>query len=199
MILLVLVGAFFCPPDQRLRVEPREWGRRAAPEGCAVAGVDVFDSNLTGEGDRLVQGRYRCGEKRSLRIAVLVPLPDGAQCKLDGEDISTELSGGDKRILDFVELTQAGRKVVQVRDLGEGAARVSFFEAQGWSLRKIFETPLLESIATAHGLLAQRWSFIFEGTAFPRSIRTQRCVEGAPCDDPVEFAYSKAGGKYVPK
>jgi len=194
-MLALLIAAFVCPPSQRV---PADW-KPEAPASCdKLQGTDVFDANLTGEGDKLIQARYRCGQKRALRIAVLVPLPDAGLCRLDGEDLSIDLAAGEKRLLDFVELTRAGRKVVKVRDQSEGSASVAFFEAQGWSLKKIFFSQTLETLATAHGPLAARWT-IELGPELPRTIRAQRCVEGAPCDDPEEWQYAKAGGKYVKK
>lgn len=193
-MLLVLVAAFVCPQSQRVA----EW-RPPVPAGCdKLQGIDRFDANLTGEGDKLVQARFRCGKGKALRIAVLVPLPDGGQCKLDGEDLSIDLKQGEKRLLDFVELLRPGRKVVQVRDLSPGNASLAFFEAQGWSLKKIFFSRTLETIATVHGELAARWTVEF-GAELPKTIRARRCVDGAPCDEPEVFEYAKAGGKYVKK
>ena len=192
-MIALLLAAFVCPPTQRVA----EW-KPPASAGCTQQGTDTFDANLTGEHDKLVQARFRCGKGRALRIAVLVPLPDGASCKLDGEDLSIDLKPGSKRILDFVSLTRPDRNVVQVKDSSEGDATLAFYEAQGWSLKKIFFSQTLETLATAHGPLPQKWTLQL-GPEFPKSIRTQRCVEGAPCDDPEDFVYAKAGGKYVKK
>src|SRR5690348_1326563 len=108
MIALALLAAFVCPPTQRVQVDLKEWKKRGSPPetlglkpaACEKKIIDLFDANLTGEGDQVVQARFRCGQTRSLRIAVLVPLADGGMCKLDGEDLSIDLEPGARRTLD---------------------------------------------------------------------------------------------------
>ena len=200
-----------------------------APEAeCAerpvVEGIDIFEANLTGQKDKLVQARFRVckgdkeNETQALRIASLVPLPGGQLCKLEGEDLSVDRRANDKpcenpgklpRTLDFVELTQPGRKVVQTRDhsgsCGDpsgntSAIKAAFYEAQGAGLKKIFETQIYDSTTQAQGRqLVARWKLTY-GPALPKSISVQRCVEGASaCEEPDVYEYAKAGGKYVRK
>jgi hypothetical protein len=63
-----------------------------------LEGVDLFEANLTGQKDKLVQARFRvckgdkANETQALRIAVLVPLADGQLCKLEGARISRSIS-----------------------------------------------------------------------------------------------------------
>ena len=53
------------------------------------------------------------------------------------------------------------------------------YEAQGWQLKKIFETPLFDSTTQAQGRqLVTRWK-ISLGKVVPKEIAVQRCVEGA--------------------
>jgi hypothetical protein len=200
-----------------------------APEAdCAqtpvVEGVDIFEANLTGQKDKLVQVRFRVckgdkeNETQALRIASVVPLPDGQLCKLEGEDLSVDRRASDKpcenpgklpRTLDFLELTQQGRKVVQVKDQGgscadpagrTSAVKTAFYEAQGAALKKIFESPLYDSTTQAQGRqLVARWKLTY-GKELPRTISVQRCVEGASaCEEPDVYEYARAGGKYVRK
>jgi len=203
-------------------------GDNAPDAECAdkpvVEGVDLFSANLTGQDDKLVQARFRVckgdkeNETQALRIAVLVPLPDGRLCKLEGEDLSIDQRASDKpcenpgklpRTLDFVELTQKGRKVVQTKDQSgscgdpagsTSAIRAIFFEPQGAALKKIFETPLYDSTTQAQGRqLVARWKLSF-GPTFPKEMSVQRCVDGASqCEDPDVYVYARAGGKYVRK
>lgn len=200
-----------------------------APEAdCAdkpvLEGVDIFDANLTGMKDKLVQARFRVckGDKENdthaLRIAAVVPLPGGQLCKLGGEDLSIDQRASDRpcenpgklpRTLDFVELTKAGRRVVQTKDQSGSCAdpagstsaiRTVFFEAQGAALRKIFEAQLYDATTQAQGRqLVARTKLSF-GKTFPKQISVQRCVEGASaCEDPDVYEYAPAGGKYVRK
>ena len=200
-----------------------------APEAeCAqtpvVEGVDIFEANLTGQKDKLVQARLRVckgdkeNETQALRIASLVPLPDGQLCKLEGEDLSIDRRASDKpcenagklpRTIDFLELTQPGRKVVQTKDQSgscddpagkTSSIKTAFYEAQGAALKKIFETPLYDSTTQAQGRqLVARYKISF-GTVVPKSISVERCVEGASaCEEPDVYEYAKAGGKYVRK
>ena len=200
-----------------------------APEAdCAdkpvLEGVDVFEANLTGEKDKLVQARFRLckgdrrNETQALRIAALVPLPDGQLCKLEGEDLSIDQRASDRpcekpgkltRALDFVELIRPGRKLVQTRDQSgscddpagnTSAIRTAFFEAEGAALKKIFEAQLYDSTTQAQGRqLVARTKLSF-GKAFPREISLQRWVEGASsCEEPDVYEYAKAAGKYVRK
>ncbi len=200
-----------------------------APEAdCAdkplLEGVDVFDANLTGQNDKLVQARFRvckgdkANETQALRIAVVVPIGGGQLCKLEGEDLSVDRRASDKpcenpgklpRTLDFVELTQKGHRVVQTKDQSgscddpagnTSSIKTAFFEAQGAALKKIFETPLYDSTTQAQGRqLIARWKLTL-GTAFPKELSVQRCVEGASqCEEPDVYVYAKAGGKYVRK
>ena len=252
MILLALLAAFTCPDDQKLNVDLKAWkaallkaapgsdeqkyGIRAlrlqpihgdAEADCAdkpiVEGVDIFEANLTGEKDKLVQVRARTckgdkeNETQSLRIADLVPLTGSGQlCKLEGEDLSVDQRATDRpcenpgklpRTLDLVELTQAGHKVVQTKDQSgscedpngsTSSIKSAVYEAQGWQLKKIFETQLFDSTTQAQGRqLVTRWKLSF-GSVVPKQITVQRCVDGASrCEEPDVFVYSKAGGKYV--
>ena len=190
----------------------------------ALEGVDVFDANLTGQKDKLVQARFRVckgdkeNETQALRIAVLVPLGGGQLCKLEGEDLSIDRRASDRpcenpgklpRTLEFLELTSRGRRVVQTRDQGgscgdpagnTSSIQTAFFEAQGAALRKIFASPLYDSTTQAQGRqLIARWKLTL-GTAFPKEIAVQRCVEGAAqCEEPDVYKYAPAGGKYVRK
>src|SRR5438105_9291459 len=106
-MLALLIAAFTCPADQRLAIDLTRWKKQGAPLSALglgsvppycgkPAGVDIFEANLTGERDKLGQVRFRCGGWIALRIAVLVPLPDGAMCKLDGEDLSVSEKACDK-------------------------------------------------------------------------------------------------------
>lgn len=193
-------------------------------EKPVIEGVDLFDANLTGEKDKLVQVRARSckgdkeNETQSLRIADVVPLPGGQLCLLEGEDLSLDQRASDRpcanagklpRTLDLVELTHAGRKVVQTRDQSgscadpngnASAVKSVLYEAQGAKVKKIFETPLYDSTTQAQGRqLETRWKVSF-GKTVPKEIVVQRCVEGASqCEEPDVFVYSKAGGKYVPR
>src|SRR5215468_8732208 len=93
-----------------------------------VEGVDVFDANLTGTRDKLVQVRFRMckgtdKEWQSLRIAVFAPLPDQQYCLLGGEDLSVDQSARNKPCHDAAKLprtldfrTVDGRRVIDVRD-----------------------------------------------------------------------------------
>ncbi|HTO97868.1 MAG TPA: hypothetical protein VMK66_12545 [Myxococcales bacterium] len=209
----------------RFQSVPGDGGPEADCAGKpAVEGVDVFEANLTGQKDKLVQARFRMckgdkeNETQALRIAVLVPLGEGQLCKLEGEDLSLDRRASDRpcenpgklpRTLDFVELTAKGRRVVQAKDPSgscedpagnTSSITTAFFEAQGAALKKIFETPLYDSTTQAQGRqLVARWKLTF-GNAFPREIRLQRCVEGASqCEEPDVYVYAKAGGKYVRK
>ncbi|HZX95581.1 MAG TPA: hypothetical protein VFE90_13750 [Myxococcales bacterium] len=201
----------------------------AGPEAdCAdkpvIEGVDVFEANLTGEKDKLVQVRARAckgdkeNETQSLRIADLVPLAEGQLCKLEGADLSVDQRASDRpcenpgklpRTLSLVELTQKGRKVVQTRDQAgscddpggrTSSVKTVIYEAQGWQLKKIFESPLYDSTTQAQGRqLVASWKLSF-GKTVPKEISVQRCVEGASkCEEPDVFVYSKPGGKYVPR
>jgi hypothetical protein len=200
-----------------------------APEAeCAetpvVEGVDIFEANLTGQKDKLVQARFRVckgdkeNETQALRIASLVPLPDGRVCKLEGEDLSVDRRASDRpcenpgklpRTFDFLELTQQGRKVVQAKDQSGSCGdpsgnttsiKTAFYEAQGAALKKIFESPLYDSTTQAQGRqLVARWKLSY-GPAVPKRISVQRCVEGASaCEEPDVYEYARAGGKYVRK
>src|SRR3954471_7654263 len=251
--VLALVAAFTCPDDQKLKLDLKAWraallkaepgsdeqkyGIRAlrlqsihgdAEAECAdkpvIEGIDVFEANLTGEKDKLVQIRARSckgdkeNETQSLRIADLVALPDGQLCKLEGEDLSVDQRASDRpcenpgklpRTLDLVELTRPGRKVVQTRDQAgscddpggrTSSVKTVIYEAQGWQLKKIFESPLYDSTTQAQGRqLVASWKLSF-GKTVPKEISVQRCVEGASkCEEPDVFVYSKPGGKYVPR
>src|SRR5207245_2803200 len=76
-------------------------------------GVDLFESKLTGEDDRLVQARFTLcdGSFVSQRIALLVPLGEGKACRLAGDELSVDqatrsLPCGQKRlprVLDFAD------------------------------------------------------------------------------------------------
>jgi hypothetical protein len=199
-----------------------------APEAdCAdqpvLEGVDLFEAHLTGQDDKLVQARFRvckgdkANETQALRVAVVLPIGGGQLCKLAGEDLSVDRRANDRpcenagklpRTLDFVELTQRGRKVVQTKDQSgscddpagnTSSIKTAFFEAQGAALKKIFETPLYDSTTQAQGRqLVARWKLTL-GTPLPKEIRVQRCVEGASCEEPDVYWYARAGGKYVRK
>ncbi len=253
LAVLALLAAFTCPADQKLKLDLKAWraallkaepgsdeqkyGIRAlrlqsihgdAEAECAdkpvIEGIDVFEANLTGEKDKVVQIRARSckgdkeNETQSLRIADVVPLPGGQLCKLEGEDLSLDQRASDRpcenpaklpRTFDLVELTQPGRKAVQTKDQSgscddpagnTSAIKSAVYEAQGWQLKKIFETPLFDSTTQAQGRqLVTRWK-VSLGRDVPKEITVQRCVEGASqCDEPQVFVYSKAGGKYVPR
>jgi len=200
-----------------------------APEApCArkpvIEGIDIFEANLTGERDKLVQARFRVckgdkeNETQALRIAILVPLADGQLCKLDGEDLSLDQRASDKpcenagklpRTLDFVELTRKGRRVVQTTDQSgscddpagnTGAVKTAFFEAQGAALKKIFEAQIYDSTTQAQGRQLVARAKLTLGKAVPKEITVQRCIEGASqCEDPDVYEYARAGGKYVRK
>src|SRR5437763_6591843 len=143
-----------------------------------VEGVDVFESNLTGEKDKLIQVRFRmCKGKPeewvSLRLAVLVPLPDGKHCLLGGDDLSVDRAKKDlpcgvksPLTLAFKELTEKGRNVVETRDwrgsceqgIAMTNAQIYLYEARGAGLTKIFDTVLFESNGTASGnILTQKY------------------------------------------
>ena len=182
-----------------------------------VEGVDVFDSNLTGQKDKLIQVRFRmCKGKPeewiSQRIAVLVPLPDGKHCLLGGEDLSVDRAKKDMPCgqklpltLSFKEMTEKGRNVVETRDFrgscekGQGMlnAQLYLYEARGTGLEKIFDTVLFESNATAGGqTLTQRYKITY-GPTVPKTIHVERCLQG--CDVIGDYAWSKADGKYTGK
>jgi hypothetical protein len=203
-------------------------GDNAPDAECAdkpvLEGVDLFEANLTGQMDKVVQARFRVckgdkqNETQALRIAVVVPLADGRLCKLAGEELSIDQRASDRpcekpgklpRTLDFVELTAKGRKVVQTTDQGgscddpagtTSSMKTAFFESQGAELKKIFETPLYDSTTQAQGRqLVAKWKLSF-GPALPKEITVQRCVEGASqCEEPDAYMYARAGGKYVRK
>jgi hypothetical protein len=207
---------------------PERSGDDTPEADCAdkpvLEGVDVFDANLTGERDKLVQARFRvckgdrANETQALRIAVVVPLAGGQLCKLEGEDLSLDRRASDKpcenaaklpRTLDFLELTRKGRRVVQTNDQSgscgdpagnSSSVKAAWFEAQGAALKKIFETPLLDSTTQGQGRqLIARWKVSY-GASFPKDIRVQRCIEGATeCEEPDLYEYARAGGKYVRK
>jgi len=187
-----------------------------------IEGVDIFNANLTGQNDKLVQARFRAckgdkeNETQAVRIAVVVPLANGQLCKLEGVDLSLDQRASDKpcenaaklpRTLDFLELTQKGRKVVQTKDQSgscedpagnTSAVKTAIFEAQGAALKKIFETKLYDSTTQAQGRqLVARWKLTL-GKTVPKEITVQRCIEGASqCEDPDVYEYARAGGKYV--
>jgi hypothetical protein len=189
-----------------------------------LEGVDLFEANLTGQKDKLVQARFRvckgdkANETQALRIAVVVPLADGQLCKLEGEDLSLDQRASDRpcenpgklpRTLALLEVTQQGRKVVQTKDQSgscgdpagnASAVKTAFFEAQGPGLKKIFETPTYDSTTQAQGRqLIARWKLSL-GKTVPKEITVQRCVEGASeCEAPEVYIYARAGGKYVRK
>ena len=181
-----------------------------------VEGVDIFDANLTGEKDKLVQVRFRMckgtpDEWQSLRLAVLVPLPEQKFCLLGGEELSADRARKDLPCDEKLPLTVAlkeviekGRNVVEAHDqsgscsAGSGMtnARLTLYEAQGAALKKIFETQLAESNGTAGGqILVQRYQVTL-GKTFPKAIHVERCIE-ADCDVIGDFVYAKADGKYV--
>jgi hypothetical protein len=193
-------------------------------DGPVIEGVDIFDANLTGQNDKLVQARFRVckgdkeNETQALRIAVVVPLPGGQLCKLEGEDLSLDQRASDKpcenagklpRTLSLIELTRKGRRVVQTKDQSgscddpagnTSALKTAFFEAQGPAIKKIFETPVYDSTTQAQGRqMIARWKLTL-GKTLPKEIAVQRCVEGASqCEEPDVYEYAKAGGKYVRK
>src|ERR1051326_5034847 len=149
MIAIALLAAFVCPASQKVQADLKEWKKQGAslsalglkPALCSKPqGVDIWDSHLTTEGDKLVQVRFKCGNTRQLRIGVFVPLAGGGMGRVDGEDLSMDTDGDAKRILDFVELTRPDRRVIQVKDQSDGALQVAFYEVQGWSLKEIFSS-----------------------------------------------------------
>ena len=183
-----------------------------------VEGIDVFDANLTGEKDKLIQVRFRmCKGKPeewiSLRLAVLVPLPDGRHCLLGGEDLSVDRAKKDlpcgmklPLTVSFKEMTEKGRNVVEARDFrgsceqGQGMlnGQLDLYQARGTELQKIFDTVLFESNGTASGqILTQRYKVTY-GSALPKTIHVERCIE-SDCDLIGDFVWAKPAGKYVGK
>lgn len=179
-------------------------------------GVDVFETNLTGEMDKLVQVRFRMckgtkDEWQSLRLAVLVPLGGNRFCLLQRDDLAADRARKDlpcgvklPLTLDFREMTQKGRKVLEVRDQSgscEGGAgmtnvTLALYEAQQASLKKIFDTQVAESSSTAAGqTLLQQYKLTL-GKEVPRTIHLERCIE-ADCDVVGDYVYKKGPGTYV--
>jgi hypothetical protein len=216
MFAALLLAAFFCPPVQRFAADFAQLKQDSSPlklkalPVCAeekVQGVDLFESHLTAEGDRVLQLRARGCGVQSLRIAVLVPF-EGGVCKLTGADLSLDQDENDKPCEGAASLPRTLRfanGILQVRDQSGSCAdpagstsstKLSLFNVQGFQLKKIFETPIWDSTTQAQGRqLVQRWKVSFaEGT-----LKVQRCIEGGACEDPDEFVYSKPGGKYVRK
>ena len=199
---------------------------KAVPEGpdgeadCLqkprVEGVDIFDSKLTGLGDKLLQVRFRLckgtpDEWQSLRLAVLVPLPEQQWCLLGGEELSADrapqdLPCGEKLPLTVAlkEMVEKGRNVVEAHDqsgscasgAGMTNARLALYEAQGPALKKIFESQLAESNGTAGGQVLVQRTRLTLGKTFPKTIHLERCIQ-ADCDTIGDFAYAKAEGKYL--
>ena len=175
-----------------------------------VEGVDIFDANLTGEHDKLVQVRFSMCKGtpfswQSLRIAVLVPLPEKRFCLLGGEDLSIDQSARNKPCTDASKLPRTlafrqlgSRRVIEVRDQSgscEPGAEMSnvilaLFEARDLALHMIFETPILDAHSTSSGALLVQHCDVTLGKAIQ-----VRCGEG----DGQEFVYEKAQGKYLAK
>ncbi|MGZ6142025.1 MAG: hypothetical protein ACXWLM_01745 [Myxococcales bacterium] len=178
-----------------------------------VEGVDVFDANLTGQHDKLVQVRFRMckgtkDEWQSLRIALLLPLPEKRFCLFAGDDPSVDQPARDKpctgagklpRTLAFKVLD--GHRVIEAQDQSGSCdpevslLTMTLYEAQGVSLVKIFDSPLLDAHATASGaMLVQRWK-----VTLGRTIHVERCTEGVPECDSQDLVREKASAKYVGK
>lgn len=187
-----------------------------------VEGVDIFEANLTGEKDKLVQVRFRMckgtpDEWQSLRLAVLVPLPEKKFCLLGGEDLSVDQSvrnracdapGKLPMTVGFKELIEKGRKVIERRD-EQGSCSdpqqqmsnrmLALYQAQGLELKKIFEAVLLDSHPTGSGgQLVQKATVTYTG-AFPKAIHVEQCTEGVQGCESEEYVYSKPARKYVSK
>jgi hypothetical protein len=191
----------------RMKTVPQENDSEADCSGKPVVeGVDIFEANLTGNRDKVIQVRFRmckgtAGEWQSLRVAALSPLGGNRFCLLDGEDLSVDRSvknrscenpGKLPMTLSFKEVTAKGRNVVETRDeqgsCGDPEEQMSnvmlaLYEAQGFSLKKIFETVLLDSHPTSSGAqYVQRATVTYQG-GFPKSVHVERCTGTAkPCE-----------------
>jgi hypothetical protein len=186
-----------------------------------VEGVDLFDANLTGQHDKLVQMRFRMcrgtpDEWQSLRIATIVPISERSFCLLAGEDLSVDRAlknracdkpGKLPLTLAFREVVEKGRNVVETRDeqgvcndeVRSTQVTLALFRAEGFSLKKIFETPLYDAHPTGAGRdLVQRWTLSY-GKTFPKAIHLERFTEGGEGSDPEDYAWSKTAGKYLGK
>ncbi len=171
-----------------------------------VEGVDVFEANLTGQHDKLVQVRLRLckgtpQEWQSLRIALLLPLGGTKWCLFGGDDLSVDQSARNKPCEGAAKLPRTlafrdagGRRLIEARDQsgscepGEemSAVTVALYQAQGLSLKKIFENPLLDARRTGSGaMLVEKCE-----VAYGKEIEV-RCGETA-----LRYVYEK--GKYVP-
>ena len=184
----------------------------------AVEGVDIFEASLTGARDKVVQVRFRmckgtAQEWQSLRIAVLSPLSGNQFCLLGGEGLSVDRSvrnracedpGKLPMTLSFKEVSAKGHKVIETRDEQGSCAdprdrmsnvMLALYEAQGWSLRKIFETVLLDAHPTSSGARYLQRAEVTYVASPPKQVHVERCTGSArPCET-EDYAYQK--GRYV--
>jgi hypothetical protein len=205
----------------------------AAPDAeCAdqpvVRGVDLLQASLTGGKDLVVHVRLELcageGESHfwSQRIAVLKPLRGGAYCKLGGEDPSIDAPASDvcggpdrqPRAVKVVRLTSGRRDTLELDDRVDECPgsvhtvveRVSFLDAQGDQLSKVFELKTRETSSEAPeepALVIER-TVKAVGRRFPRKllvIEEVSCPEGNPggscAPDRRRTVHVLSAGKYV--
>ncbi|MGZ6144087.1 MAG: hypothetical protein ACXWLM_12165 [Myxococcales bacterium] len=217
------------PGSDEQRADMAALGIKTVPEDndskadCAtkpvLEGIDVFDANLTGRPDKVVQLRFRLckgtpDEWHSLRVAVLASLEGNRFCLLDGADLSADYSvrnrpcenpGELPMTLAFKEVIQKGRKVIETQTEGGSCSPdlqitirlLALYWAEGFTLQKIFEARLLESFPQAEGFgrFVQRTSVTYTG-APPKIIHVEQCTEGRGCES-SDNEWSPRVARYV--
>jgi hypothetical protein len=218
---------------EQLGFRPVPPAGEAAPDAdCAeqpvVRGVDLVQARLTGGKDLLVHVRLELcadeGESHfwSQRIAVLKPLRGGAYCKLGGEDPSIDAPASDvcggpdrpPRLLKLVRLTSGRRDSLELEDrldecpgpVHTVVERVSFLDARGDQLSKVFELKTRETSSEAPEEPAPVIERTVKpvGRRFPRELLVTEevsCPEGNPggscTPDRRRAVHVLSGGKYV--
>ena len=218
---------------EQLGLRPLPLAGDAAPDAeCAeepvVRAVELLPASVTGRKDLLVHVRFELcsGEAEShfwsQRIAVLRPLRGGAYCRLGGEDPSLDAPAGDvcggpdrpPRLLKLIRLTSGRRDTLELTDRIDECPgnqhtvveRVSFLDAHGDQLAKVFELKTREASSEALEEPAQmiERSVKPAGRRFPRQLVVTEeitCPEGNPggtcTPDRRTAVHVLSGGKYV--
>jgi hypothetical protein len=218
---------------EQLGLRPLPPAGEAAPDAeCAeqpvVRAIELLPASVTGGKDLLLHVRLELcageGESHfwSQRIAVLKPLRGGAYCKLGGEDPSLDAPASDvcggpdrpPRLIKLVRLTSGRRDTLELSDRVDECPgpvhtvveRVSFLDARGDQLAKVFELKTRETSSDTPEEPAPVIERTVKpvGNRFPRKLLVTEeisCPEGNPgsscTPDRRTAVHVLSGGKYV--
>lgn len=207
----------------KLRVRPVWIDRQSAAfptcdEIAALTDASVLAVDLThSDGpDLVVQARYTLcvqGDPVALRVQVLRPLGKGAYCAM-GDELSAdrdvnqlpcEIGARPSRTLDFVNVTDRERQVIEIRDVlgrcGEHPQRqeaLTWVDAHSGALKRIFQINTREVGASDGGedrVIRRDVTLVGD---FPKRVEVLESAHVGAKDDPgTKRAFSLRDGVYV--